>query len=130
MGLGDSKLSRNGLESSNSVRTECSSFSLSVPDPPIIIYFPVVTYKMARVVWAPPTKPNGIIIAYRVSYVLQNKLSNKQESYTEVNATVHEFTASGLLRETYYNFSVAAKTNIGWGNPAIVQVFTMKDRCK
>lgn len=99
-----------------------------VPDPPIIIYFPVVTYKMARVVWAPPTKPNGIIIAYRVSYVLQNKLSNKQESYTEVNATVHEFTASGLLRETYYNFSVAAKTNIGWGNPAIVQVFTMKDR--
>lgn len=85
---------------------------------------------MARVVWAPPTKPNGIIIAYRVSYVLQNKLSNKQENYTEVNATVHEFTASGLLRETYYNFSVAAKTNIGWGKPAIVQVFTMKDRCK
>lgn len=99
-----------------------------VPDPPIIIYFPVVTYKMARVVWAPPTKPNGIIISYRVSYALRDKPDDKQESYTIVDANVHEFTASGLERETYYNFSVSAKTNVGWGKPAIVEVFTMKDR--
>ncbi|XP_036356590.1 protein sidekick-2-like isoform X5 [Octopus sinensis] len=99
-----------------------------VPDPPIIIYFPNVTYEMAKVVWAPPKKPNGIILKYRVTYGLRANFSYQKPNYTIVNANVNSFTAYNLKKEKYYTFSVAAKTALGWGNASEVIVFTTAKR--
>ncbi|GAB1600757.1 protein sidekick-1 isoform X2 [Argonauta hians] len=99
-----------------------------VPDPPIIIYFPNVTYRMAKVVWAPPKKPNGIILQYRVSYRLRDGFRKANPSYQFVGPNVLDFTAYNLAKEKYYIFSVAAQTQLGWGNSSEVLVFTTAKR--
>ncbi|XP_041363510.1 protein sidekick-like isoform X2 [Gigantopelta aegis] len=96
------------------------------PGPPIIIYFPVVTYSSALVVWSPPKEPNGLISAYRVTYKKQG--SNESSAAADLQADQLNHTVLGLHRETYYEFYVTAKTRLGWGQAAKVLVYTMNDR--
>ncbi|XP_076440901.1 protein sidekick-like isoform X2 [Babylonia areolata] len=97
-----------------------------VPGPPMIIYFPNVTYTSAIVVWTPPSEPNGIITGYKVSYRKQDDTASQTDS--ELGPKVYEYTVDVLERETYYIFSVTAKTRLGWGETASVPVLTMLNR--
>ncbi|PVD38929.1 hypothetical protein C0Q70_01554 [Pomacea canaliculata] len=97
-----------------------------VPGPPIIIYFPNVTYTSAVVVWNPPKEPNGIITQYKVSYRKQRATTDENEVLVEPN--YREYGVDNLEREVVYVFSVTAKTQKGWGTPASVEVLTMLNR--
>lgn len=99
--------------------------TISVPGPPIIIYFPDVTYSSAKIVWSPPSEPNGIITQYKIAYSIQG---SSNLSTIVLPSGVLENTVFGLIRETYYVFSVTAKTRLGWGETANVTVYTMNDR--
>ena len=100
---------------------------ISVPGPPVIIWFPEVSYTLAEIVWEPPVEPNGVINGYMVSF----KLRGSQEPY--VNSSVLSsdtltYTVGNLQREAYYEFRVKAKTRLGWGESASVEVYTMVNR--
>ncbi|XP_071105902.1 protein sidekick-2-like isoform X1 [Haliotis cracherodii] len=97
------------------------------PGPPIIIYFPDVTYSSAKIVWSPPSEPNGIITQYKIAYSIQG---SSNQSSIELPSGDLENTVFGLIRETYYVFSVTAKTRLGWGETANVTVYTMNDRSR
>lgn len=101
-------------------------FFFAVPGPPIIIYFPEVTFTSAVVVWSPPKEPNGIITAYKVSYYKQGE--SVSSTPADLPPNVHEYEVDGLERESYYNFTVTASTRLGWGESASVPVLTMENR--
>lgn len=98
-----------------------------VPGPPIIIYFPNVTYTSAVVVWSAPSEPNGFIMGYKVSYRKQEG-NTGTEIQSELGPNVFDKSVEMLERETYYIFSVTAKTRLGWGQAASVLVLTMLNR--
>ncbi|KAL3875338.1 hypothetical protein ACJMK2_033296 [Sinanodonta woodiana] len=98
-----------------------------VPGPPVIIWFPEVTYNQARIVWESPVEPNGIITNYMVSY--REKYNTSQWTNSPaLTPSIREYTVTNLKRETYYIFNVTAKTLQGWGETASVEVYTMIDR--
>ncbi|KAL8567567.1 hypothetical protein ACOMHN_054381 [Nucella lapillus] len=98
-----------------------------VPGPPIIVYFPNVTYTSVTVVWSAPSEPNGILTAYKVSYRKRDDSAAQSES--ELGPNVYEYAVvDALQREKYYIFTVTAKTRLGWGESASVPVLTMLDR--
>ena len=103
-------------------------YYVSVPGPPSGIYFPEVTHSTVRVVWSPPTAPNGDIIGYRVAY----REKSKPVSYTVVDPnlgpTTSEYYVTNLQRTTYYVFSITAKTQLGFGEPGDVEVYTIVNR--
>ena len=102
---------------------------IPVPGPPVIVWFPEVTYTLAEVVWEPPLEPNGIITGYMVSYKLRDGLEPYQNSSVLSNVTT-SYTVGDLQREAYYEFRVTAKTRLGWGETASVEVYTMVNRSK
>lgn len=106
-----------------------NKISTSVPGPPLIIYFPNVTYTMARIVWDPPVEPNGILTGYMVSYRLLEAALNTTE-LVNLEVSTREYTATKLEREKYYVFGVTARTHLGWGDTALVKVYTMHNRSK
>ena len=97
-----------------------------VPGPPSNISFPDVSYTMARIIWDVPAEPNGEILAYKVNYHLQDDAS---ENFTqEFLPTDRTFTAVGLDAMSYYEFTVAAKTALGWGYSSKGVVYTTNNR--
>ena len=100
-----------------------------MPGPPDIVWFPEVTYTLAEIVWEPPLEPNGIITGYMVSYKLRDGLEPYQNSSVLSNDTA-SYTVGNLQREAYYEFRVTAKTRLGWGETASVEVYTMVNRSK
>ncbi|XP_021344354.1 protein sidekick-1-like, partial [Mizuhopecten yessoensis] len=96
------------------------------PGPPVIVWFPQVTYTTAKVLWSPPLEPNGIVSGYMVSFRIKNL--NIITNSSELPSTQFEYTVATLQRETYYLFSVTARTHLGWGTPAEVLVYTMINR--
>ena len=50
--------------------------------------------------------------------------SHSQDKY----ASEFEHTVTLLVRDTYYVFSVYAKTQDGWGEPTVVEVYTTANR--
>ncbi|ESO89015.1 hypothetical protein LOTGIDRAFT_106770, partial [Lottia gigantea] len=101
-----------------------------LPGPPIIIYFPMVNYTAVQIVWNPPSEPNGIITGYKVNYRKENQPENTVLSSVEVSHSTLENVVGGLDRETYYMFTVVARTRLGWGQQANVLVYTMVDRAR
>ena len=100
---------------------------VSVPGPPTYIFFPNVTYASLFISWSSPSQPNGIITGYKVTYRKQSELATIAE--VELGPNIYSFHVDGLERETYYRFSVTAKTQgSGWGETASVLVLTMLNR--
>ena len=87
-----------------------------------------MTYITAKVVWEPPTQPNGILTGYLVSY--KKKTGNIQGNSSDLPGAQREYTVASLQREQYYIFKVMAKTRLGWGQPKEVLVYTIIDRSK
>ena len=98
-----------------------------VPGPPSNVTFPDVTHTTARIRWDIPDEPNGEILAYKVSYKMNEEENRRliSREFTAADRT-HRFT--DLKPETYYVFEVIAKTGEGWGKPAKVLVYTTNSR--
>lgn len=58
-------------------------FLFSVPGPPVVILFPEVRTTSVRLIWQPPSQPNGIILGTRVCLLF-------------VCLSVHAFLSSGV----------------------------------
>ena len=102
-----------------------NNFFLSLP---IIIVPGVVSNVMAytsrsqiNISWTPPLRPNGVIIAYEVSY----RPTDSSDPETRLNTTDLEtsFTTQSDLEEgTEFIFSVRAYTRVGPGNTSSITV--------
>ncbi|KAL4239205.1 Protein sidekick-2 [Mactra antiquata] len=113
-----------GVPSSPEVTVKTTA---DVPGPPQKIWFPDVSYSLVTVVWEPPAEPNGIITGYMVAYKLRDSPDNYVNSSSLSPKTLN-FTVGNLQRQAYYEFRVTAKTTLGWGETASVEVFTMTNR--
>jgi hypothetical protein len=74
--------------------------------------------------WEPPLMPNGIIIAYEVSY--RQTASSEPETRVNSSALATNFTTESNLEEaTEFIFSVRAYTRVGPGNATSLTVDTL-----
>ena len=102
---------------------------ISVPGPPINVYFPQVNDSSATIVWETPAEQNGIIQEYKVVWRLKDSVSSPDDkNYADKDKNTFEHSVSGLLREKYYVFLVSARTELGWGEAAEVEVYTTTNR--
>ena len=77
--------------------------------------------------WHSPVFPNGVIIAYEVSY----KPPDDSEPETSLNTTNTSFSTPDKLEEgTKFLFAVRAYTRVGPGNASFVTVSTLTEQCK
>eukprot|EP00090_Calanus_glacialis_P041134 TRINITY_DN7227_c0_g1_i2.p1 TRINITY_DN7227_c0_g1~~TRINITY_DN7227_c0_g1_i2.p1 ORF type:complete len:2186 (-),score=220.82 TRINITY_DN7227_c0_g1_i2:579-7136(-) len=97
-----------------------------VPGPPSNISFPDVSFTTARIIWDVPQEPNGEIKAYKVNYHLQK--DDSKNFSKEFLPTDRTFSAVGLDPMSYYQFSVTAKTALGWGYTTKGLVYTTNNR--
>ncbi|KAG9337888.1 hypothetical protein JZ751_027540 [Albula glossodonta] len=100
-----------------------------VPGPPMGIFFPEVRTSSVRLIWQPPTQPNGIIVAYQITYRLNS--TNSNTAVVELlNPSAREYTVSGLEPELVYVFRVTAQTRKGWGEASEALVITTEKRSR
>ncbi|NXT63761.1 SDK2 protein, partial [Chaetops frenatus] len=100
-----------------------------VPGPPVGLLFPEVRTTLVRLIWQPPTAPNGVILAYQVSHRL-NTSAVTAAAVEVLEASARQFTATGLQPEATYLFRVTAQTRKGWGEAAEALVVTTEKRAR
>uniref|UniRef100_A0A7N8XS43 Sidekick cell adhesion molecule 1 n=1 Tax=Mastacembelus armatus TaxID=205130 RepID=A0A7N8XS43_9TELE len=98
-----------------------------VPGPPVRMVFPEVRLSSVRVVWQPPTNPNGIILGYQISYRLDSR-DPLRWTTVEVGSNARQFTVTGLSPEQTYVFRLTARTAVGWGEEQEARVVTTERR--
>ncbi|KAJ8966484.1 hypothetical protein NQ317_018469 [Molorchus minor] len=98
-----------------------------VPGAPSNVSFPDVSFTSARVIWDVPEDPNGEILAYKVTYHINNVNTNSKYS-KEFPPSDRTFRFTQLEPEKYYMFSVTAQTRLGWGKTAHALVYTTNNR--
>uniref|UniRef100_A0A665U7P0 Sidekick cell adhesion molecule 1a n=1 Tax=Echeneis naucrates TaxID=173247 RepID=A0A665U7P0_ECHNA len=98
-----------------------------VPGPPVRMVFPEVRLSSVRVVWQPPTYPNGIILGYQISYCLDSR-DTLRWTTVEVGSNARQFTVTGLSPEQTYVFRLTARTAVGWGREQEALVVTTERR--
>uniref|UniRef100_A0A8C4GYB5 Protein sidekick-1 n=1 Tax=Dicentrarchus labrax TaxID=13489 RepID=A0A8C4GYB5_DICLA len=98
-----------------------------VPGPPVRMVFPEVRLSSVRVVWQPPTNPNGIILGYQISYRLDSR-DPQRWTTVEVGSNARQFTVTGLSPEQAYVFRLTARTAVGWGEEQEALVVTTERR--
>ncbi|MCJ8739299.1 hypothetical protein PDJAM_G00045660 [Pangasius djambal] len=100
-----------------------------VPGPPVGILFPEVRTTSVRLIWQPPAQPNGIILAYQITY--RRNSSNSNSAVVDVlSPSARQYTASGLKPESVYVFRLTAQTRNGWGEAAEALVVTTEKRAR
>ncbi|XP_066520698.1 protein sidekick-2 isoform X2 [Hoplias malabaricus] len=100
-----------------------------VPGPPVGILFPEVRTTSVRLIWQSPSQPNGIILAYQITYRLN--LSSSSSATVEVlNPSARQFTVTALQPESVYTFCITAQTRKGWGEAAEALVVTTEKRVR
>ena len=89
-----------------------------------------MTSSTVKIVWSPPTDPNGIIAGYKVTY--REKANPKEYAIGDdsLGPTRRDFYVQTLTKKTYYVFTVSARTRLGWGTETEVDVYTIADRRK
>jgi hypothetical protein len=93
------------------------------------VFFPEVTSSSANVVWGPPAEPNGIISGYRVGYRKKQQTPDQEIIDDTLGPDMRQFSVTMLERNTYYVFSVTAKTSsMGWGVRNELEVYTILNR--
>uniref|UniRef100_A0A7N6BWK9 Sidekick cell adhesion molecule 1a n=1 Tax=Anabas testudineus TaxID=64144 RepID=A0A7N6BWK9_ANATE len=98
-----------------------------VPGPPVRMVFPEVRLSSVRVVWQPPTSPNGILLGYQISYRLDSR-DLLRWTTVEVGSNARQFTVTGLSPEQTYVFRLIARTAVGWGELQEALVVTTERR--
>ncbi|XP_035389365.1 protein sidekick-2 isoform X2 [Electrophorus electricus] len=100
-----------------------------VPGPPVGILFPEVRTTSVRVIWQSPSQPNGIILAYQITYRL-NFTNSNTATVDVLNPSTRQYTATGLKVESVYVFRIMAQTRKGWGEAAEALVVTTEKRAR
>ena len=85
------------------------------------------TNERVSLTWSPPLRPNGVLVAYEVSY---RPTDSSQPHQTRHNTThlATSFTTGDLEMGTEYNLSVRAYTSAGPGQSSSVVVSTIDSR--
>ncbi|XP_077482047.1 protein sidekick-2 isoform X1 [Stigmatopora argus] len=100
-----------------------------VPGPPMGILFPEVRTTKVRLIWQSPSQPNGIILAYQITYHL-NSSNGNSATVDVLNPSVRQYPVSGLKPECVYVFRITAQTRKGWGRAAEALVVTTEKRAR
>ncbi|XP_036427826.1 protein sidekick-2 [Colossoma macropomum] len=100
-----------------------------VPGPPVGILFPEVRTTSVRLIWQSPSQPNGIILAYQITYRLNSTNSNTA-TVDVLNPSARQYTVTGLKPESVYVFRITAQTRKGWGEAAEALVVTTEKRVR
>uniref|UniRef100_W5UH46 Protein sidekick-2 n=1 Tax=Ictalurus punctatus TaxID=7998 RepID=W5UH46_ICTPU len=100
-----------------------------VPGPPVGILFPEVRTTSVRLIWQSPAQPNGIILAYQITYRLNSSNSNSA-TVDVLNPSARQYTVNSLKPESVYMFSITAQTRKGWGDSAEALVVTTEKRAR
>uniref|UniRef100_A0A3P8VT00 Sidekick cell adhesion molecule 2 n=1 Tax=Cynoglossus semilaevis TaxID=244447 RepID=A0A3P8VT00_CYNSE len=100
-----------------------------VPGPPVGILFPEVRTTSVRLIWQPPAQPNGIILAYQITY-RRNSSNSNAATVDVLSPSARQYTATGLKPETVYVFRLTAQTRKGWGEAAEALVVTTEKRAR
>ncbi|MED6284312.1 Protein sidekick-2 [Characodon lateralis] len=100
-----------------------------VPGPPVGILFPEVRTTSVRLIWQPPAQPNGIILAYQITY-RKNSSNSNAATVDVLSPSVRQYTATGLKQEMVYIFRLTAQTRKGWGQAAEALVVTTEKRAR
>ena len=101
-----------------------SYFSSLSSVPGSVVITAVPSFSTISITWSPPDRPNGIIIAYEVSYVA----THSSQPITRLNTTDLDtsFTAEVDAEVgTEFIFSVRAYTRVGPGKSTSVSVLTI-----
>ncbi|XP_076852894.1 protein sidekick-2 isoform X2 [Brachyhypopomus gauderio] len=98
-----------------------------VPGPPMGILFPEVRTNSVRLIWQPPTQPNGIILAYQITY-RRNSSNSNSATVDVLSPSARQYTATGLKPEIVYVFRLTAQTRKGWGEASEALVVTTEKR--
>uniref|UniRef100_A0A8C7L5W4 Sidekick cell adhesion molecule 2 n=1 Tax=Oncorhynchus kisutch TaxID=8019 RepID=A0A8C7L5W4_ONCKI len=100
-----------------------------VPGPPVGILFPEVQTTSVRLIWQSPSQPNGIILAYQITYRLNSTNSNTA-TVDVLNPSARQYMVTGLKQESVYVFRITAQTRKGWGEAAEALVVTTEKRAR
>ncbi|XP_056263637.1 protein sidekick-2 isoform X3 [Pseudoliparis swirei] len=100
-----------------------------VPGPPVGILFPEVRTSSVRLIWQPPAQPNGIILAYQITY-RRNSSNSNGATVDVLSPSARQYTASGLKPEMVYVYRLTAQTRKGWGEAAEALVVTTEKRAR
>ncbi|CAJ1080064.1 protein sidekick-2 isoform X2 [Xyrichtys novacula] len=100
-----------------------------VPGPPVGILFPEVRTTSVRLIWQSPSQPNGIILAYQITYHLNSTNSNTA-TVDVLNPSARQYTVTSLKPESIYVFRITAQTRKGWGEAAEALVVTTEKRAR
>ncbi|XP_040885449.1 protein sidekick-2 [Toxotes jaculatrix] len=100
-----------------------------VPGPPVGILFPEVRTTSVRLIWQSPSQPNGIILAYQITYHLNSTNSNTA-TVDVLSPSARQYTVTGLKPESTYVFRITAQTRKGWGEAAEALVVTTEKRAR
>ncbi|KAG7222259.1 hypothetical protein INR49_027263 [Caranx melampygus] len=100
-----------------------------VPGPPVGILFPEVRNTSVRLIWQSPSQPNGIILAYQITYHLNSTNSNGA-TVDVLSPSARYYTVTGLKPESIYVFRITAQTRKGWGEAAEALVVTTEKRAR
>ena len=99
--------------------------SPSVPeDPPQNVEILAIDSTALHLSWREPSIPNGVIVAYHVSY----NVSSSEEKALDTNTTKN-VTVAGLDEYTVYEFVLYASTRIGDG-PSTTILGRTNESCK
>ena len=98
-------------------------FSHAVPSSPVHLNISDISPTTFLIHWDPPTRPNGIILSYEVSYTGEHTLNNVPETfYNTTVVTVSPSSTSLELLElepySVYNVTVRAVNGAGHGAPS------------
>ncbi|XP_067344021.1 protein sidekick-2 isoform X2 [Channa argus] len=100
-----------------------------VPGPPVGILFPEVRTTSVRLIWQSPSQPNGIILAYQITYHLNSTNSNTA-TVDVLSPSARQYTVMNLKPESVYVFRITAQTRKGWGESAEALVVTTEKRAR
>ncbi|AWP17995.1 putative protein sidekick-2-like [Scophthalmus maximus] len=98
-----------------------------VPGPPVGILFPEVRTTSVRLIWQSPSQPNGIILAYQITYH-HNSTNSNAATVDVLSPSARQYTVTSLKAEATYVFRITAQTRKGWGEAAEALVVTTEKR--
>ena len=90
------------------------------PGPVSSLRFEEITDRGVRVLWDPPTRPNGILLGYTIRYMVKDMI----HTLVERNLTSDQpnFYLNSLKPSTHYTFEVYALTEVGRGKASTATI--------
>ena len=90
------------------------------PGPVDNLRFEDITDRGVRVLWDPPSEPNGIILGYTVRYMVKDQIHTLVDR--NLTEKVQSFYLNQLKPTTHYTFEVYALTEIGKGKASVATI--------